>query len=69
MRLGRIEFNIGYVVDLDNEDMVKLARDAIYEDVINASRDGVSFLTSRDVDGLTKDQIPDFLLDNEDDED
>ena len=36
MRLGRVEFNIGYVVDLDNEIMVSEAKGAILEDVINA---------------------------------
>lgn len=66
MRLGRIEFNIGYVVDLDNDDMVQHAKDAIYEDVINASQDGISFDFKKDeMDGLTENDIPDFLLEEE----
>lgn len=66
MRLGRIEFNIGYVVDLDNEDMVEHAKEAIYEDVINASQYGINFNLKKDeMDGLTENDIPDFLLDEE----
>ena len=33
MRLARVEFSIGYVVDLDNEDMIDHAKEAVFEDV------------------------------------
>jgi hypothetical protein len=62
MRLGRIEKSFGYVVDFDDEDMVEEARDALMEDMRNASRSVVSFDFESDKDNaLTKDDIPDFL--------
>ena len=42
MRLGRIEFNMGYVVDLDNEDMVWHAKEAIADDVMSVVQGGRS---------------------------
>ena len=35
-RLGRVTFNINYVVDLDNTDMVDEAKQCVFEDVMNA---------------------------------
>lgn len=37
-RLGRVCVNTGYIVDLDNEEMVQHAKDALYEDLENASK-------------------------------
>jgi hypothetical protein len=33
MRLGRVEFTIGYVVDLDNTEMISEAKQLILEDI------------------------------------
>ena len=67
MRLGRIEFNIGYVVDLDNEDMVAAAKEAIYEDVQNAANEGVrcNIIHNSKLNKMTEGDIPSFLLDDD----
>jgi len=63
MRLGRVEFNIGYAVDLDNEDMVDHAKEAIFEDIQSANRNGVSINIVKDKsDSLTENDIPEFLM-------
>ena len=67
MRLGRVEFNIGYVVDLDDPDMVQHAKDSIVDDITNAARDGVFCDIIKDeMDGLGIGDIPDFLWDDGD---
>lgn len=38
MRMGRLEFRIDYVVDLDNENMVRLAMQAMYDDLDDVVR-------------------------------
>ena len=38
MRMGRLEFSIDYVVDLDNENMVRLAMQAMYDDLDDVVR-------------------------------
>jgi len=65
MRLGRVEFNIGYVIDLDNENMVDHAKEAIQEDIESAIRNGVSINIVTDYDGITEGDIPEFLLDED----
>ena len=35
MRLGKVEINYGYVVDLDSEQMVEQAKLCLFEDMIN----------------------------------
>ena len=68
MRLGRVEFNIGYVVDLDNEEMVDHAKEAIMDDITSASRNGVSLHTDTDGD-YSEGDIPEFLLPEEEEAD
>ena len=36
MRLGKVEINYGYVVDLDDEEMVDHAKESIFQDMFNA---------------------------------
>lgn len=68
MRLGRVEYNIGYVVDLDNEDMVDHAKEAIFEDLQSAWKNG--FVPHIDKDGeYSENDIPEFLLDEPDEPD
>jgi len=67
MRLGRVEFNIGYVVDLDNAVMVSEAKLAIYEDVQNAVNEGVrcNIIHNSKLNKMTEGDIPSFLLDDD----
>jgi hypothetical protein len=70
-RLGRIEFKISYVVDLENENMVDEARQCVYEDVMNAVKyDEVAenIDVVEDTTATTED-IPEFLLGPNEDED
>lgn len=47
MRLGRVEFKISYVVDLDDEEMVNHARQAVFEDINSAGMyDEISAITT-----------------------
>jgi len=57
LRLGRVEAVFSYVVDLDNEDMVQEAKEAIREDIIN----GNFFLKIVEDKKATIGDIPDFL--------
>ena len=36
MRLGRVEINFGYTVNLDDEEMVEQAKDSLYEDIMDS---------------------------------
>jgi len=68
MRLGRIEFNMGYVVDLDNEDMVWHAKEAIADDVMSVVQGGRSIPLNTITEGkFVESDIPDFLLDDDED--
>ncbi len=66
-RLGRVEFNIGYVVDFDDDDMISHAKDAILEDVINALYEGLRYniIHNSKKDNMTEGDIPSFLLDDD----
>jgi hypothetical protein len=75
MRLGKITFDLEYVVDLDNEEMVEYAKNCIYEDVMSAMKynEIQNYIKVGDEDkSLTEDDIPAFLtdsiLDEEDEE-
>jgi hypothetical protein len=70
MRTGRIEYSLGYTVDLDNVQMVQHAQDAIIDDVINAvfrqgSEDILAYITAEENPSLNQSDIPDFLLEDE----
>ncbi len=74
MRLGRVEYSLGYIVDLDNEEMVQHAKDAIFEDIQAAIKQGQFdwyFEIIKDEGFLTEADIPDFLKEeaNEKEED
>ena len=70
MRLGGVVINIGYVVDLDNEEMVRNAMDTLYEDVMNAYQYNEigNWITTETMDGLLESDIHDFLLGEIEDE-
>lgn len=68
MRLGRVEFRVSYVVDLDNPDMVAHAQDAIFDDVwmMGKDRDIDRHINVRPADATdVAEDIPTFLLDEE----
>lgn len=67
MRLGTVEYSIRYVVDLDNDDMVSHAQEAIYDDICAAAKHneierGIK-IDSNNSD-LTEDMIDSFLLED-----
>jgi hypothetical protein len=52
MRVGRVEYSLGYVVDLDNKDMVNRAKEAILEDmrnVLSAANSGEEIIAGIDI--------------------
>lgn len=66
--LGRVYFELDYVVDLDNPHMVEHAKQCIYEDVMTAYKyDEVQNYISVKEDKKAKAKdIPEFLLDDGD---
>lgn len=72
MRMGRLEFSIDYVVDLDNENMVRVAMQAMYDDLNDVVR-GDEFLEEHfnvvEDDTLSVDDIHDFLTELDEEED
>jgi hypothetical protein len=73
MKLGRIVIDIGYIVDLDNEDMVWHAKDAMMEDISNIYKydEFADWMQIEDApEDATEEDIPAFLTEMlEDDED
>jgi len=71
MRLGKVEINTCYIVDLDNEEMVQHAKDSLYDDfyqMLVKSSDLSEFFNCIDVveDATLKESdIPEFLRDEE----
>jgi len=68
MNLGKVVINLEYVVDLDDEEMVASAQDALYEDLMTAHKHNglVNWIGIREGDeGLSESDIPEFLLDTE----
>lgn len=74
MRLGRISFDFGYVVDLDNPDMVAHAKDAVIEDLAQVvfqkggSEAVEAAIDVKEDNTLTEADIPEFLKDAVDEE-
>ena len=70
MKMGRVVFDIGYVVDLDNQDMVDHATQCVYEDVMNAIKyDEVgAWINTVEDATLDPEAIPEFLLETEEDD-
>jgi len=64
---GRVTFNVSYVVDLDNKDMIGDAKQCVFEDVMNAVKyDEVAALIKVAADpAAAQEDIPEFLLDYE----
>jgi hypothetical protein len=68
MNLGKVRVNLEYVVDLDNEDMVTYAKDALYEDLMTAHKyNGIAdWITVVEAPEASENDIPEFLLEEED---
>ena len=69
-RLGRVEISLGYVVDLDDQDMVDEARECLYEDLMNAYKydeigENITIVEDKK---LKESDIPDFLTGSCDEE-
>lgn len=62
MRLGRLEFKISYVVDLDNPDMCERAEDILVEDIHCMDvRDILYCIDHIEEDGLTLGHIDEII--------
>jgi len=64
MRLGRVQVTAGYIVDLDDPDMVLEARDALYDDLMSVYKhDQLGFaIKSIPAPEASENDIPDFLM-------
>jgi len=69
MKLGRVTLDINYIVDMDNEDMVKHAIESLYEDLMQGVKYGniTDWIDVVEDKNATEDMIPEFLLDKEND--
>ena len=71
MRLGRVTIEHGYVVDLDNEEMVEQAICCVYEDLLQAykSNEIEHWIGKEEADrfnpAYSEDDIPDFLIEDD----
>lgn len=67
MKLAKMSINLGYVVDLDNEEMVNYAKECLYDDIMqlvkyNEVADLVEHCECVESPDLTEDDIPEFLI-------
>jgi hypothetical protein len=67
MKLAKMSINLGYVVDLDNPEMVEYAKECLYEDIMSMVKyDEVVDLVQQcecvESPDLTEDDIPEFLV-------
>jgi hypothetical protein len=67
MKLGRVTLDINYIVDMDNEDMVKHAIESLYEDLMQGVKYGniTDWIDVVEDKNATEDMIPEFLLEKE----
>ena len=69
MKLGRIYLDLKYIVDMDNDDMVAHAIEALYEDFMQGVKYGniTDWIDVVEDKNATEDMIPEFLLEKEND--
>ena len=67
--MGRVILDINYIVDMDNEDMVKHAIESLYEDLMQGVKYGniTDWIDVVEDKNATEDMIPEFLLEKEND--
>ena len=68
MKLGRISIDLNYIVDMDNDDMVRHATEALYEDLMQGVKYGdiANWIRVSEDKDAKEDMIPEFLLEKED---
>jgi hypothetical protein len=70
MRMGRLQFSIDYVVDLDNKDMVRHAIQAMVDDLNELVRYELEeYINEVEDDTLSVDDIHEFLTELDEEED
>jgi hypothetical protein len=69
MKLGRISLDLNYIVDMDNEEMVRHATEALYEDLMQGIKYGdlANWIRISEDKDAKEDMIPEFLLDEQND--
>ena len=69
MKLGRISLDLNYIVDMDNEEMVRHATEALYEDLIQGVKYGdlANWIRISEDKDAKEDMIPEFLLEEQND--
>ena len=67
MKLGRISLDLNYIVDMDNEEMVRHATEALYEDLMQGVKYGdlANWIRISEDKDAKEDMIPEFLLEKE----
>ena len=71
MRLGKVTIEHGYIVDLDNEDMVEQAICCVYEDLLQAYKSNAieDWIGTKEADrfnpAYSEDDIPSFLIEDD----
>jgi len=69
MKLGRICVDLNYIVDIDNDEMVRHATEALYEDLMQGVKYGniTNWIDVIEDKNAKEDMIPEFLLEKEND--
>jgi hypothetical protein len=69
MKLGRICVDLNYIVDMDNDEMVRHATEALYEDLMQGVKYGdlANWISISEDKNAKEDMIPEFLLEKEND--
>jgi hypothetical protein len=69
MKLGRICVDLNYIVDMDNEEMVRHATEALYEDLMQGVKYGdlANWIRISEDKDAKEDMIPEFLLEEKND--
>jgi hypothetical protein len=69
MKLGRICVDLNYIVDMDNEEMVRHATEALYEDLMQGVKYGdlTNWIRVSEDKDAKEDMIPEFLLEEKND--
>jgi hypothetical protein len=67
MKMGRVCLDLNYIVDMDNDEMVKHAVESLYEDLMQGVKYGniSNWIDVIEDKNATADMIPEFLLEKE----
>jgi hypothetical protein len=69
MKLGRICVDLNYIVDMDNDEMVRHATEALYEDLMQGIKYGdlADWIRISEDKDAKEEMIPEFLLEEQND--